>query len=372
VKFELSDILDLVGDLKDDSESQKKFRALLKREKLKQEDYEHWIKECLSNTESNFNRALQDIINSIGERLGFDIEYGVYQGKSGTLNSDGVWSYPEKKIKLVIETKKSSSYTIKLQQITKYIDQIESEDKEANVYGLFILGDDKIDTLINTIRGSNYRNKLRVLTVNSLLLLLQLKYSASLRDEQVVKLLMPLNTINIGEIIQLINDIVETRIIEDKIENPIESEISDDYEVPSITRKEMQSLKDGEVAVCSSKPDGVSFLKKHNAWGFVRIAKKPEYFALYISSPESSIMYFGIVEDVLDPKDPESPVAETAGKYETYEEGKKIIKLKPNKLWRLEEDIKLGDDRNQAIQSLTYFDLKKFRVAKTINDLKFS
>jgi hypothetical protein len=83
-------------------------------------------------------------------------------------------------------------------------------------------------------------------------------------------------------------------------------------------------------------------------------------------------MYFGIVDDVSDPKDPESPVAETVNKYETFEEGKKIIKLKPKKLWRLKEDIELGNDPNQAIQSLTYFDLKNFREAKTIYDLKFS
>ncbi len=374
VKFNLEVILTLTGNLKDDTESQKKFRTLLKEEKLTLDDYSNWIEECLSNKESNYNRALQDIINSIGEKLGFDVQYGVYQGKSGALNCDGVWSYPDKQIKLVIETKKSSSYTIKLQQITKYIDQIESQNNEnGNVYGLFIVGDEDIDTLISTIRGSDYRSKLRVLTVKSLLLLLQLKYSASLRDNQIVKLLMPLDAINIGEIIQLIDDIVETRIREDKIENPTEIEISNDLDIPMISRKELQSLPEGEVAICPSKPDGISFLIKHNAWGFVRIAKKPKYFALYVSSPESSIQYFGIIEEILDPKDPNSPVAETAEKYETYErEGKKIIKLKPDSLWKLKEDIKLGENRNQAIQSLTYFDLEIFKKAKTIDDFKFS
>jgi hypothetical protein len=93
-------------------------------------------------------------------------------------------------------------------------------------------------------------------------------------------------------------------------------------ELPVVSKKELASLKDGMVVICPSKPDGVNFLLRYKAWGFVRIRKKPEYFALYIAHPESEVSYFGQVKKILYPKDPNSPLTEDeASRYNKYKEG---------------------------------------------------
>jgi hypothetical protein len=141
-------------------------------------------------------------------------------------------------------------------------------------------------------------------------------------------------------------------------------------ELPIISRKELASLKEGIVVICPSKPEGVNFLLQHNAWGFVRIRRKPEYFALYLSHPESKILFFGEVEDVLYPKDSESPLTEEeARSYKEFKEGKKIIVLKPGSLRKLDKGIPKGTAKRGRLQGLKYATLTKFTNARTLDDL---
>lgn len=194
VQLDIDSLLSLTGDLKDGEESQGKFRNFLSKEDLTLQDLESWINDCLESTGSNYNRALQDIINAIGERLGFSVDYGFYQGRQGEIGYDGVWAYPDENVKLVIETKKTTANEIDTNQVVDYIQELEAaSDTEENVYGLFVIGKDNINTVVNTIRGSPHRGSLRIVPVPKLLTLLDLKQKASLRDEQIVKLLLPLN-----------------------------------------------------------------------------------------------------------------------------------------------------------------------------------
>jgi len=137
-----------------------------------------------------------------------------------------------------------------------------------------------------------------------------------------------------------------------------------------ISREELSTLKDGMVVICPSKPDGVNFLLRHEAWGFVRIRKRPQYFALYISHPESRVSYFGEVKEVLEPKDPESPISEEeARNYKEFKEGKKIIVLKPESLKKLDKGIPKGTLKRGRLQGLKYTTLGKFTNARTLDDL---
>jgi hypothetical protein len=141
-------------------------------------------------------------------------------------------------------------------------------------------------------------------------------------------------------------------------------------EIPAISREELASMKAGMVVICPSKPEGVNFLLQHNAWGFVRIRRKPEYFALYISHPESKILFFGEVEDVLYPQDPESPLTEEeARSYKEFKQGKKIIVLKLGSLRKLDKGIPKGTAKRGRLQGLKYAILSKFTNAKTLDNL---
>jgi len=139
--------------------------------------------------------------------------------------------------------------------------------------------------------------------------------------------------------------------------------------IPLISKGELNSLKEGNVLIAPSTPDGVDFLIEKNAWGFIRIKRKADYFALYVGSPESRIMYFGKVEKIVDPRDTDSPISiDEARQYDTYKEGKKVVILKPNSLRELDDKILLGlkraKMRNQKFVALT-----RFINSKTIDDL---
>jgi len=140
-------------------------------------------------------------------------------------------------------------------------------------------------------------------------------------------------------------------------------------EVPLISIEELKSLGEGTVIICPSKLEGINFLLKYNAWGFIRIKKKPDYLALYVSKPESKILYFGEVEDIVTPEDPSSPISiEEAHQYKTFEEGKKVVVLKHDSLRKLEKEIPKGVKKGK-MQGIRFVTLTQFINAETTDDL---
>jgi len=139
--------------------------------------------------------------------------------------------------------------------------------------------------------------------------------------------------------------------------------------IPVISRSELRPLREGRVVVCTSKLNGVKFLLKYNAWGFVRIQREPSYFALYVSRPLSRVSYFGEVKKIVYPKDSDSPInAEQASRYESFGEWKKVIVLKPKSLRRLKEGIPKGPFRKLP-QGMRYTTFTQFVNARTTDDL---
>jgi hypothetical protein len=135
-----------------------------------------------------------------------------------------------------------------------------------------------------------------------------------------------------------------------------------------ISRSELTPVE-GRVVVCTSKLNGVKFLLKYNAWGFVRIQKEPTFFALYVSRPLSRISYFGEIKDIVYPEDSDSPITkEEASQYENYSEGKKIIVLKSKSLRRLKQGIPKGPLK-RIPQGMRYTNFTKFLNARTTDDL---
>ena len=80
------------GDVRDGSDCSRELREYLSRipsNKL----FEH-VDHCLSSSFNNSGLVLQDIVNELGRRLGYNVEYGIYQGKTNAINFDGVWKEP--------------------------------------------------------------------------------------------------------------------------------------------------------------------------------------------------------------------------------------------------------------------------------------
>jgi hypothetical protein len=140
-------------------------------------------------------------------------------------------------------------------------------------------------------------------------------------------------------------------------------------EVQLITKQELAKKPPGEVVVCPSKVDGIKFLKKYNAWGFVPVKRHPPYFALYVSKPESSVLYFGEIESISPPlKSKEELVGISDEDMGTFEPGKRFIRLKQGTLVKFKEPIPLKN-KNTAPQGLRYTTLEKLVQADDVGKL---
>ena len=103
------------------------------------------------------------------------------------------------------------------------------------------------------------------------------------------------------------------------------------------------------MVICTSIPGtqyegryyGEEFLLRHSAWGFVNLAREPDYFGLYISSPVKAVRYFGVVDEIIDPREEEHPVDDFR-EYEPYDEGDKLIMLESDSIIELDDEIPFG------------------------------
>lgn len=141
-------------------------------------------------------------------------------------------------------------------------------------------------------------------------------------------------------------------------------------ETKSITRNELATKSPGEVVICLSKAEGVEFLKKYNAWGYVSMGKAHvPYFALYVGKPFSSVLYFGEVESITQPLKSKEDLANIQEQdKELFDVGKRVIHLKPGTLVKFEDPIPLKS-RKSAFRGLRYTNLEKLMRAKYIDDL---
>jgi len=134
-------------------------------------------------------------------------------------------------------------------------------------------------------------------------------------------------------------------------------------------RDYLEKYPDGLMVICTSIPGtqyegryyGEEFLLRYSAWGFVSLAKKPDYFGLYISSPVKAVRYFGVVDEIIDPRDGEHPVNDFR-EYEPYEDGDKLIMLESDSIIELEDEIPFEGD---PVLGFRYTTLNEFIDAKS-------
>jgi hypothetical protein len=356
----LEDLKNFYGELKDGEDSQKKFRDFISKEKWKLNDFQRWLDEAVQR---KLPKEFQDIVTLLGKRLGFNVEFGYYSQMPGKTPYDGLWE--SDKLRIVIETKLGTWIRYDINQLGEYLDRVSSErGGNLTTYGMYVVGQtEDLGPLSDQVRGNRYANRIRIISHVALLKLVEICERTPLENEQVSKILIPFDAVNVGELVELIQMLVEEVI---GTEGPGLSPSSSPplAEVPNVSRSSVINLEEGNVVICPSKPEGVDFLKQYQAWGFVRIKREPRYFALYVSSPKHAITHFGEVEKVVDPK--YSRVANPE-EYSTYKVGKKVIQLKVGSLRELSDPITKGTQR--VPQGIWYTTLSKFLHANTLDDL---
>ena len=240
--LEIRDVLDLLGkELKDSGDEPGRFRQFIEQEKWGTEQVEKWLNECINTSSSDnqykraYNLAFQDIIISLGQRLGFDVEYGRYVGKADGANYDGIWRRSNGDI-IVIEVKAGTWAMGGISQLGDYLTKISNDEKDKNVVGLYVIGNGDIQPLIQQILGSNYKDNMRIILYDDLMKILTLKEELEpvIGEENALKkvqnILLPIESINIGNIIGIITEIAATKtaVAEETIDEVIPKNSDDE------------------------------------------------------------------------------------------------------------------------------------------------
>jgi len=214
MSISLTDILRLVGQLDDSvgpNSSRERFRSFLKDNIVDVGQLGDYIEECLRNKGPQYNRALQDLVNRLGIFLGFEVEFGRYQGVHGEIGFDGIWK-SEDGFFIVVEVKTTDAYSIKTSILTGYIDALISDKKIPDwdsVVGLYVVGrvDSGLRELENSIIAEKRTQQLRIVTVESLLKLAEIKNEYDIENKDVLSILKPSGP-RIDPVVDLISKVI--------------------------------------------------------------------------------------------------------------------------------------------------------------------
>jgi hypothetical protein len=194
----LNEILDLVGPLDDsagEDTPRERFRRFLRKNVHEVGEIRDHIEQCLRTSGEQYNRALQDLINYVGEFLGFRVEYGRYRGVQNQIGFDGFWQSPFG-LNLVVEVKTTETYAIRTATLIGYVDDLISQKRIPSwddVLGLYVVGrpDPELRQLENTIVAEKRTHQLRFTSAESLLSLAEIMSEYDVTHDDMLDLLRP-------------------------------------------------------------------------------------------------------------------------------------------------------------------------------------
>lgn len=163
------------GKLRDDTNSAGELRTFLAE--VHSNQLRAYADGCLTNAFPKSGHVLQDVVNELGRRLDFAVSNGRYQGTTNRIGSDGLWRSPEGH-DLVVEVKTTDAYRISLDTIARYRDQhIARGEVSSNNSMLVVVGRGDTGELEAQVRGSRHAWDMRLISIESLLKLVDLKES---------------------------------------------------------------------------------------------------------------------------------------------------------------------------------------------------
>jgi len=182
-----------------------------------------YAQQCLDKSFDNSGLVLQDIVNEFGRRLDFEVEDGLYRGKPTAIGFDGIWRSKDGP-DLIIEVKTTDYVTLDLDTHANYKERLlvaGRTTKEAAT--LIVVGREDTGALEAQIRGSRYAWEMRMISVERLIKLVQIKEKSDSASTvtQIRQLLQPFEYTKIDKII----DVMFTATLD--VENQQEFETND-------------------------------------------------------------------------------------------------------------------------------------------------
>jgi hypothetical protein len=162
------------GRLRDGSQASNEFRNFLSA--IPSDDLIRYAEGCLTEKFDDNGLALQDVVNEVGRRLGFDVVNGLYRGKQNEIGNDGLWTSPDQDT-LIIEVKVTDVYSIDLDKIAEYRNELirrgEIPEKQFSI--LIVVGRQDTGGFEAQVRGSRFAWDARLISVDALLRLMRLR-----------------------------------------------------------------------------------------------------------------------------------------------------------------------------------------------------
>lgn len=175
LRMTVEQVVSIAGDgiLRDHTESSEELRELLRV--VPSERLFAYARHCLETSFNKSGLVLQDIVNELGRRLEFDVKNGLYQGKKNAVGFDGIWRL-EGELDLVIEVKTTDYITISLDKLADYRDRLAADKQvQRNASMLVVVGREDTGALEAQLRGSRYAWEMRLISVEGLIKLVQIK-----------------------------------------------------------------------------------------------------------------------------------------------------------------------------------------------------
>lgn len=213
----LGQVLFLVGSLDDapgEQTARERFRQFLQRDIHEVGQLRDYIEECLRTPGDQYARALQDLVNRLGQFLGFTVTFGRYQGVQGQVGFDGHWVSPTG-YHIVAETKTTEVYTIRTDVLVGYVDKLITERAIPDwdsALGLYVVGrpDAKQQQLEQSILAQKRTHQLRVSSVDSLLALGEMMTDYGATHEDILAVLRP-SSPRVDAVVDLLKRLVANR-----------------------------------------------------------------------------------------------------------------------------------------------------------------
>lgn len=184
--------------------------------------------ECLESGFADSGLALQEVVNELGHRLGFEVEHGRYRGSPNAIGFDGIWSLADGRA-IIVEVKTTDAYRIDLEIVAGYRHALDTAGKVKKDGSsiLIIVGRQDTGDLEAQIRGSRHAWDIRLISVEGLLRLMTLK--EEVEDPRTLQkihdILFPMEFTKLDEIVNLVFSTAEDLKQE-------EEQVADEGETP--------------------------------------------------------------------------------------------------------------------------------------------
>ena len=165
-----------------------------------------YARHCMEEAFQDSGLALQDIVNELGRRLDFDVENGLYRGKTTAIGFDGIWRVEDEPA-LIIEVKTTDYVTIPLEKLASYKEKLIAADRASRDSSiLIVVGREDSGALEAQIRGSRYAWDMRLISIEGLIKLVQIKEKSDDPTSllQIRQLLRPFEYTKVDRIIEVI------------------------------------------------------------------------------------------------------------------------------------------------------------------------